>query len=61
MKHRHIKLPKANVFKLLAERGITAKRTTNPEGLRVWETSDGHWFESINHIVIAYKLGKVKA
>jgi hypothetical protein len=50
--------PKSKILGTLSERGITAVRMTNPEKLRVWETSDGKWFASLKHMAIYYKLGK---
>lgn len=44
------------VTKQLKRQGITAKRVTNKQGERVWQTSDGKEFVALRDVVTAYKL-----
>lgn len=55
MKHNRHKLSKGQFFKVLAENGITVKRVTTPEGIRVWETSDGNWVKNLRELPQIYR------
>lgn len=55
MKHNRHKLSKGQFFKFLADKGITVKRVTTPEGIRVWETSDGKWIKNLRELPAIYK------
>ena len=44
------------VTKQLKRQGITAKRVTNKQGERVWQTSDGKEFVTLRDMATAYKV-----
>ena len=44
------------VTKQLKRQGVTAKRVTNKQGERVWQTSDGKEFVTLRDVATAYKL-----
>ena len=49
-------VPKAKIMKQLRKRGVTARRITNGDGKRVWQTSDGQQFKGLRDIANHYKL-----